>query len=859
MVNGIIGGWASANGGSFATYDSVAGYEALGSGLTNSAGTAVVTYGATSIIGATAAQNVTDTATHTLTASTTANSLFFGANTITVGTTGSGTVLTLNAGLYTNTTTLPTQITGADATAGLTVTPLVTMTVSSTSGLAVGETVSGQGIPAGTVITSIVNGTSLALSQVPVGLNPNTALNFTGGETLAFSGTGATPTASAFTINPYANSTTPFAGSATTPIDPSSPMTGPLANLYTYINQGTTTLNINLIGPMNLVKYGGGVLTLIPIAPAAGAGGNNGNTFTGATYVQQGTLTLSGATAGLIAIPGNLIANNATINFGTLNAGQIASTSNITLNGTATLTLPNFTTPVSNTFSSFNFISTGGSANPTYNLGTPTAQDLVILTGAATANPGNSAVTISAQNDNFGFTPTIATGSATLALLEFTNTAPVINTVGTGDQISPGVFDTNASPITLAISAPIVFAGGTVTKTGTGALALSGANTFTTGLNLTAGTLIIGANSTPTVGPVVSGPIGTGALTVAAGTTILSSANNSIGNAVNIGGSFTFGGTVAVNSLNLTGPVNIGSNALTITVTDPLVTGTISGTITDSFAGQGSVIKNGAGTLLLTANNAPGLNWTGAQAIQILNGAQITGINGLDSALGVAPASLVSNNIVIDGGVLSDVTTGAALNANRGIVLGGANTFGIIDSTTSGVPFTILSPISGSGDLVKTGAGTVVLAGRIAYSGGTTVTAGVLRLQNSNALGNPAANSTLVYLGSSLELDGTTANGPLNIGAEALTLNGAGISNSGALHSTGGNNSYAGAITLGSATLINTEVTGNTLTLAGGITGGGFPLTIGGSGNTTIATTGITGISSLTKNDDGVLTLAGGE
>ena len=179
--------------------------------------------------------------------------------------------------------------------------------------------------------------------------------------------------------------------------------------------------------------------------------------------------------------------------------------------------------------------------------------------------------------------------------------------------------------------------------------------------------------------------------------------------------------------------------------------------------------------------------------------------------------------------------------------------------------------------MVKTGAGEVILASADSYTGGTTVAAGILRLQNSNALGSNAA-STSVAGGASLELDGTTAGGPLAIGAQALTLNGPGIStvvgtglttiigststpgtvvsSSGALHSTGGNNSYAGAITLGSASQINSEVTGNTLTLTGGITGGGFPLTIAGSGNTAITTTGISGISSLIKNDDGTLRLA---
>ena len=837
VVNGLLGGWASGNGGSFATYDSLAGVEAYASGLTNSAGTAVVTYASASIIGATTGQNIDDTTTHTLTASTTANSLFFGANTITIGAAAnSGTILTLNAGIYTNTTSA-TSITGFDATTALTVTPLLTLTVSSTTGLAVGETVTGQGIPAGTVVTSIVNGTTLTLSQIPSTLSPTSSLNMAAGETLTFSGTASTPTAGALAPNPYAGSTNPNAAA-----DPSSPMTGPLANLYAFINSGTTVLNIDLVGPMNLVKYGAGVLTLAPIAPVAGVG-FNGNTYTGATYVQQGTLTLSSPTAGLIAVPGNLIANNGIINFGTVIAGQIASTSNITLNGTSTFTLPIFTTPVSNTFASINFANTGGSAAPTFSLGTPTAQDTVILTGA---------IAITSQNDNFGFTPTISTNAATLTALQFSNAAPVINVLGIGDQISPGVFDTGASPIDLVISAPITSAGGTITKTGTGALVLSGANTFTTGFNLSNGTLIIGASSNPTVTTPVTGPVGTGTLTIGAGTTILSSANFTIANAVNVGGSFTFGGTEAVNSLTLAGPLSLGSNAVTITVTDPLVTGTISGFISDSFAGSGSMIKNGGGTLLLTANNAPLLNWSGANAIQILDG--VLQISGTDNALGMAPASFVANNIVLDGGVLSDITTSASLNANRGITLGGANTFGAIDSTTSGVAFTILSAITGNGGLVKTGLGQVVLAGTDSYLGGTTVAAGVLRLQNSAALGSNAG-STLVFPGASLELDGTSPNGSLAIGAQALTLNGTGVSGGGALHSTGGNNSSAGAITLGSATLINSEVTGNTLTLTGGITGGGFPLTVGGSGNTSITTTGISGISQLIKNDDGTLTL----
>src|SRR5581483_6765503 len=61
----------------------------------------------------------------------------------------------------------------------------------------------------------------------------------------------------------------------------------------------------------------------------------------------------------------------------------------------------------------------------------------------------------------------------------------------------------------------------------------------------------------------------------------------------------------------------------------------------------------------------------------------------------------------------------------------------------------------------------------------------------------------------------------------------------------------------GTAAQINSEVTGSSLTITGGIAGNGFALNIAGSGDTTIA--GMAGISgtgtTLTKTDDGALTL----
>lgn len=91
---------------------------------------------------------------------------------------------------------------------------------------------------------------------------------------------------------------------------------------------------------------------------------------------------------------------------------------------------------------------------------------------------------------------------------------------------------------------------------------------------------------------------------------------------------------------------------------------------------------------------------------------------------------------------------------------------------------------------------TKVLPGRLTltkantYDGTTVVQAGALRIQNGAALGT-TNNGTTVNTGAVLELDGgfTTT-------TETLTLNGTGLSGTGALHNVGGNNTYAGNVIL---------------------------------------------------------------
>ncbi|MBT8560971.1 filamentous hemagglutinin N-terminal domain-containing protein [Polynucleobacter paneuropaeus] len=93
--------------------------------------------------------------------------------------------------------------------------------------------------------------------------------------------------------------------------------------------------------------------------------------------------------------------------------------------------------------------------------------------------------------------------------------------------------------------------------------------------------------------------------------------------------------------------------------------------------------------------------------------------------------------------------------------------------------------------------GVLSLAGTNTYTGGTTITGGTLQAGNAAAFGG-AASAITVNSGAALDLNGKTLTY-----ANALTLNGSGISSGGALtnsSATGG--TYIGAITLGSDSLI---------------------------------------------------------
>lgn len=255
-----------------------------------------------------------------------------------------------------------------------------------------------------------------------------------------------------------------------------------------------------------------------------------------------------------------------------------------------------------------------------------------------------------------------------------------------------------------------------------------------------------------------------------------------------------------------------------------------------------------AGTTRLSVNvdiGGPARTWTfdNTAGAFVISGAAFSLSNGLTNN---STATQTINNAI----TLTLAQTWTAANGN--LVFGGniANG-GFLLTIGGGSNTSVNGVISGTGGLTKTGAGTLTLSGANSYTGATTVSAGVLNIQNSTGLGT-AAIGTTVTSGAALQLQGG-----VTVGNETLTLDGTGISNDGALRNISGNNSWAGTITINSTTRINSDSGTLTLDVASGnaITGSNDNLQFGGAGNVTINDVIATGTGTLSKDGTGTLTL----
>lgn len=477
--------------------------------------------------------------------------------------------------------------------------------------------------------------------------------------------------------------------------------------------------------------------------------------------------------------------------------------------------------------------------------------------------------------------------------------------------IGAGATLTNAGANDLTLNGVVSGAGGALAKAGPGTLTLNGENTYGGGTTLSGGAIRVGSNSA----------LGTGALNVAGASSLLSDGSHAVVNGIALGADLTTGGGGDLTLQNtIAGPgtlIKSGAGSLTLNgVNTHAATRLDSGRLVlgnDAALGAGPLAVTGDAALdsaaALTLGNAvdvaSGVDLTLTQSQDATLLGNVSGAGGLiaggtGTTLTLAGANTYQGSTQLNGGnlrlgqdgslgtgallvnadaSLSGVPGGPALTVANGVGLGAAlNVTGERDITLGGV-------VDGAGSLAKSGASTLTLAGANTYAGGTTLSAGALRVGDNAALGSgnltvdgaAALGSTQdvtlannVILGQALSLD--TTNG-LRFDGEVSGAGGLNAAGAGTL-TLAGANTYAGGTRIDGGTLrvgTDTSLGGGALvvggasalqgldtavTLANNVTLDGAPLTVSGAQNVTLAGT-VSGTGGLDKQDSNTLTLTG--
>src|SRR5210317_2097505 len=422
----------------------------------------------------------------------------------------------------------------------------------------------------------------------------------------------------------------------------------------------------------------------------------------------------------------------------------------------------------------------------------------------------------------------------------------------------------------------VISGAGNLTKAGSGTLTLSGTNTYSGSTTITNGVISVSSSANLGATPVSADAdniiFNGGTLTTTATFTVgtnkgitmtgTGTINTGTSKGLGYGGIIDGSGTLTkdgLGSITLTGVSTFDGDLNIDAGTVVLDTGQIYATGT--WGSHGIVTINSGGSLHLHQFTGGGRNLGNlsfhANLLVIDGGTlQFIGDSDLDGTMGDAASNGADNKLAFTigeyGGTLAnntaytwsiwedtdDVTKNPVYNGNLTIHGSGDFSFNAV--------------VSGSINLTKTGSGTLTLSANNTYTGQTNINAGIISINDNNALGS-ADGATIVADGASLSISNNITS------AENITISGTGISSNGAIRNTADDNTLTGLITLGANSEIQID-SGSSLTLnpsSGNAITGTYNLTIESVGTSSINDPIATSTGNITKTGAGTLTLSG--
>lgn len=354
------------------------------------------------------------------------------------------------------------------------------------------------------------------------------------------------------------------------------------------------------------------------------------------------------------------------------------------------------------------------------------------------ANSYSGNTTLEAGTLGIGNNSALGTGSLSIpssaTLRANANALAIANNINIGSGITATV-DTQSNSLTLSGVIANATTNGILRKIGNGTLFLTGANTYTGGTTLGAGTLNVNS----------AAALSTGSVTFAGNATLQQTGALTLANNINL-------------NAGVTGVIDTNGS-------DMAINGNIVGA-------EGGLTKVGTGVLTLNGANAfasSGNALLSANAGTVVFGAATAAPSGV--GLATAGGTIDLNGFSITAGSLSG-TSGVVTDNS---IAGGTTTLTVNQTGNTSYAGTIDNGLVQILALTKTGTGTLTLSGNNTYSGATNAFGGNLQLDASGVINaGPLAVSTggtFTLNGGSLTVNGTT-NLNNNGGAVLSVING---------------------------------------------------------------------------------------